>query len=157
MKPFKIFIVENATFIGKKLIELIDQSEKISALPRFLFMEIMTKVKISKRKVLHRIEAADIIWVKYVNNGIQIFSEGNEETLHKKNLQLSTFYKEHPYPFFLQISQTTLINQEKIIGFLPDTDEVIMVHNSRQTFLSVTKTYRKSFMQFINQRKIKSQ
>ena len=155
-------VIKTAPFLQVKLtiqsvLQKFWEAEKINTLPNFFYIDSLKKVRGIERKVLHHVEAQNIIWIEYIDNGVQIFLEGNKDRLHKKNLQLSTFLKEHPYSFFLQISQSKVINKDKIINLLTDTDEVMLSHNDKEYFLSVTKTYRKAFMHFINQRKIKSQ
>ena len=126
-------------------------------LSNFIIVDDLANVRGTNRVMHYHFLASDIIWIKYKNNGIQIAYEGNETVLYKKGVSLSTFYKTYPYPFFMQISQNTIVNQEKIKGFLLDTGEVMVIHNKKPTFLSITKTYRKACITYVNQIRTKSQ
>jgi len=155
-------VIKTAPFLQVKLtiqsiLQKFWEAEKINSLPTFFFIEGTKKFRGREQKIVHRVESKDIVWVEYANNSVQIFSKDNTNELRKKNLQLSTFLKRYPYPFLLQISQNIIINKDRILNILPETDEIIMLHNNEEVYHSVTTTYRKAFMQFINQRKIKSQ
>lgn len=155
-------VIKTAPFLQVKIaIESILQKhweiQKSISLPDYFYIEGYTVFKTMKRKVGCRVIATDIVFVKYVNNGVQLFSEGTKDKLFRKNLQLTTFFKRYPYPFFLRISQDKIINIDRVKYFVPETDEIVLMHNGEEYYLSLTQSYRREFIALYNQRRIKSQ